>query len=402
MKPSVLRCVVALLVLVGCHKLQEVEEPKQELTSANPNPNSAAGFDTSMEKLAKELSEGLEYEAEKKLKVAVVDFTNADGSSCGLGSVIAEEMTTKLFRSGRYQVIERRQLKKILEEQNMSMTDLIDPNSAAQLGKVLGAQGIVTGTLTQSAEQYRVNARVILVQSATLVSAADVKISRTTEVNQLGVCSGGSNSVAAVDNPKPVLKTPEGSEWVPPITPNKPTQFFYEDFKSVPVGNIPEGWLGAEHLAVKEGSRGSHILTCFEGGPANLTIPTEEFPSDYRLEFVITQSYWKNVGIKLGTLNAGVNMRVGTDYEFSAYINKSENKIGKLPKDSPVIIALEKRGDVFRLIIDGGEVVVARYSTTEKISNIGISIITSGTGYGSAGTCSKNPPILHKISVTKL
>jgi len=50
-------------------------------------------------------------------RLTVTDFTNIDGSESEIGKLISEKITTKLSQVGEIKVIERKQLKKILEEQ---------------------------------------------------------------------------------------------------------------------------------------------------------------------------------------------------------------------------------------------------------------------------------------------
>jgi hypothetical protein len=55
----------------------------------------------------------------------------------------------RLVSDGRYSVIERKAIAKIMAEQNFSNSDRADANSAAKLGKILGVDAIVMGSITQ-------------------------------------------------------------------------------------------------------------------------------------------------------------------------------------------------------------------------------------------------------------
>ena len=54
-----------------------------------------------------------------------------------------------LFRSGTFSVIERRKLDTVIAEQNFSNSDRADGSSAARIGKVLGVNALVLGSVTQ-------------------------------------------------------------------------------------------------------------------------------------------------------------------------------------------------------------------------------------------------------------
>jgi curli biogenesis system outer membrane secretion channel CsgG len=61
---------------------------------------------------------------------------------------MADMMTTSMVEKG-YRVIERQRLNEILKEQDMGKEGRIEPSTAAKMGKVLGCDYIVLGTVTQ-------------------------------------------------------------------------------------------------------------------------------------------------------------------------------------------------------------------------------------------------------------
>jgi len=89
-----------------------------------------------------------------KKRVAVFDFDygavhhwwNGDWD---IGKGISDMIVTNLVRDGTYSVIERKQLDRILQEQNFSNSDRANPATAAKIGKVLGLNAIIIGTITQ-------------------------------------------------------------------------------------------------------------------------------------------------------------------------------------------------------------------------------------------------------------
>ena len=85
-----------------------------------------------------------------KKRVGVVDFANKTTYGQGrLGSSASDILTTELFKTGAFIVIERDQLNKILEEQSLGRSGSINPDTAAKAGEVLGLNAIVTGSISQ-------------------------------------------------------------------------------------------------------------------------------------------------------------------------------------------------------------------------------------------------------------
>ncbi len=93
-----------------------------------------------------------------KKRVAVMNFDYGTvtsyvqqifGTNQDIGKGIADLLVDKLVNDGQYSVIERKELDKVLAEQNFSNSDRADPNSAAAIAKVLGVQAIIIGSITQ-------------------------------------------------------------------------------------------------------------------------------------------------------------------------------------------------------------------------------------------------------------
>lgn len=94
----------------------------------------------------------------RKKRIAVFDFDYATvqtnsaavfGTNVDVGKGISDLLVKCLVQDGTYSVIERQQLDKILGEQNFSNSDRANPNSAAQIGKILGVDAIIVGSVTQ-------------------------------------------------------------------------------------------------------------------------------------------------------------------------------------------------------------------------------------------------------------
>src|SRR4029077_16326588 len=71
------------------------------------------------------------------------------GTDIDIGKGITDMLVTSLVKDGTYSLIERKALDKILAEQNFSNSDRANPNSAAKLGKLLGVDAIIVGSITQ-------------------------------------------------------------------------------------------------------------------------------------------------------------------------------------------------------------------------------------------------------------
>lgn len=94
----------------------------------------------------------------RKKRVAVFDFDYATvatnsaalfGTNIDVGKGITDLLVRHLVQDGTYSVIERQAMAKILAEQNFSNSDRADQNSAAKIGRLLGVDAIIVGSITQ-------------------------------------------------------------------------------------------------------------------------------------------------------------------------------------------------------------------------------------------------------------
>jgi curli biogenesis system outer membrane secretion channel CsgG len=94
----------------------------------------------------------------QKKRVAVLNFeygtvrSNAQaifGTEQDVGKGISDMLVQKLVQDGKYSVIERNALDKVLGEQNFSNSDRADASTAAKIGRILGVDAIIIGSITQ-------------------------------------------------------------------------------------------------------------------------------------------------------------------------------------------------------------------------------------------------------------
>ncbi len=109
----------------------------------------------------------------ERMGIAVLPFENK-GASKDLGEIVLDKMTTVLVNQNRFKVMERAQLNKILEEQKLGMSGILDAATAAKIGKGIGVDAIVMGSvvLTQNGS-VSIDARVIDTESARIITARD-------------------------------------------------------------------------------------------------------------------------------------------------------------------------------------------------------------------------------------
>jgi TolB-like protein len=119
-----------------------------------------------------------ETRAASKTRVAVIDFEQKafqEFQGKQIGEIIAEWLITSLANTGRFEVVERAQLQKVLHEQQLGVSGMINQETAAKMGELLGVKVIVSGSVIQIGNTYDVNARLISVQDGSIIKAERIR-----------------------------------------------------------------------------------------------------------------------------------------------------------------------------------------------------------------------------------
>lgn len=86
-----------------------------------------------------------------KKNIAVMDFENKAGVAAQweLGTGMAEMLTTALFDSGRFVLVERQAINDVIAEQDFGASGRTTEAGAATIGKILNAQVLIRGAVTE-------------------------------------------------------------------------------------------------------------------------------------------------------------------------------------------------------------------------------------------------------------
>jgi len=112
--------------------------------------------------------------SDNPLVIAVTPFTNLSGQKDydWLGTGIGEVFTTKLGSLSCFNLVERIKISETLKEMELGQTGLIEENTAPQVGKMLGAEGLVTGSFQIVGQTIRIDARLLDVETGRVYAFA--------------------------------------------------------------------------------------------------------------------------------------------------------------------------------------------------------------------------------------
>jgi TolB-like protein len=144
----------------------------------------AAAYEQQVQQLSRELAAQLGVRG--VVRVAVVDFTDLRGEVNELGRFLAEELSVALNQSAEgFQVIDRTRLAVVFAEHKLGASGLIAPEDAKRLGQLVGADVLVSATMTPFGESVRLSVKALETETAVLVASARGDVPRTGAVDEL-------------------------------------------------------------------------------------------------------------------------------------------------------------------------------------------------------------------------
>jgi TolB-like protein len=137
---------------------------------------SAPELPAAIDKLAAQILASLPRTGQAK--IAVAPFTNLGPTAHQkkLGEVVAELLVTRLSGKPNVTVIERSQLNQVLEELKLSMLGLTEGSNAEKVGKLLGAEAIIVGSVSEVGDKFAISARHVEVESGRVAFAKEVQV----------------------------------------------------------------------------------------------------------------------------------------------------------------------------------------------------------------------------------
>lgn len=112
---------------------------------------------------------------------------------------LQQMLLTELDQSTDLRIVERSALREILEEQDLVEAGRVDANTAAQVGRIVGARYMITGGFVDLDRDFRLDARVVDVETSEVLGSQSVRGDRS-EMYDL-VVEMASNMMERVDLP---------------------------------------------------------------------------------------------------------------------------------------------------------------------------------------------------------
>jgi len=103
--------------------------------------------------------------------IAVVDFTGNNVSE-GDCRALTDRLRTELFNTKYFKVIEREMMEEVLKEQGFQQTGCITDECMVRVGRLIGVQKIIGGSISKVGNIYSVSSRIVNVETGEIENIA--------------------------------------------------------------------------------------------------------------------------------------------------------------------------------------------------------------------------------------
>ena len=161
------------------------------LTGCGSSPKTNDGDE--LDKAINEVADYLNVNVQGGVKIAVISIKS---NHRVLSEYIIDTLTERMVNDRFFTVVERGQLEVVRAELNLNMSGEVDDDSAQRIGKMLGAQTIVLGSVSSIGNDWRMSVRVLNVENAEVQGLFNKTIRNTGTI--AAITSGKSSGAKGV------------------------------------------------------------------------------------------------------------------------------------------------------------------------------------------------------------
>ncbi len=173
---SILLVPVGLTSAAWAEDANAVSKKTSTATPGGTHTDRKGSVQEGVQSLALRLVGGMEQTGEvgfRRMAVLPFKVLDPEAEEHQLGRVSSELLSSRLARNPRIIQVERDRLDSVISELQRSERGELSQDGAVSVGKLLGANNIVLGSVASSGSDYLITARVVDSESGRVVTAAD-------------------------------------------------------------------------------------------------------------------------------------------------------------------------------------------------------------------------------------
>ena len=107
---------------------------------------------------------------------SIVAITNYEAETKELSNFVIDELIVALANTGNIRVVERNRLEMLHSELDFNMSGYVSDETAQGIGHMLGAQILISGSISEYRDMYRMSIRAIQVETAEIIGTRTINV----------------------------------------------------------------------------------------------------------------------------------------------------------------------------------------------------------------------------------
>ena len=261
-----------LIVLAGCSGVPATTTTTSRSAAA---PAAALGPD----ELDETIREASDYINNNIPAGNFIVILNIQSGSAALSDYIIDELIANAVNDKNFSVVDRQRLDEIRKEQNFQTSGEVDDDQALSIGRFIGAQSIVTGSVSTLGSRYRITVRALDVETAKVQAQFNKNIAAgETIVALMGMGAGGgtaagrqtttaSGAAAAASQSSAGGQQAAPARTAPAVIPNG-TYNFWPRIQAIRAGQDVEAYI--DRIVVRSGFFNVYVIGAPIGGETTI------------------------------------------------------------------------------------------------------------------------------------
>jgi PBP1b-binding outer membrane lipoprotein LpoB len=118
------------------------------------------------------LAEMIDDLSSKNIEIETITVWDIQSKTVGIDlERLRQQLIMNLVNNTQFQVVSRKRLKELLEEQNLALSGVLDVDNAVTIGRLLGIEGFIDGYLSIENDQLEINLNLIDAKKGLIVWA---------------------------------------------------------------------------------------------------------------------------------------------------------------------------------------------------------------------------------------
>ena len=189
------------LLIVSCSKNEQSNIPQQSVqpdaVTVKAKTVDPVVLDEYFSDIFMELKQTVEADSIGSLAIIPLEDISQSAKSASIGMTVTEYINSRMAENKSIKVVERSMIDKVLQELNLNMTGLIDAENAKEAGKMIAADAILCGTVTEIGIYFDINLRIIDVENGKILSSGIAEIKKDVFVQETRISGDEISSVQA-------------------------------------------------------------------------------------------------------------------------------------------------------------------------------------------------------------